>query len=82
MKRRDFTLPELEQKLDALAEGALHQISRHDYERLFGTNSAALGRLRNFAQSHLCAASFADHAILFRRRLQTQAKSGPSPSVS
>jgi hypothetical protein len=28
MKRWNFTLPELEQKLDALAEGTLHPISR------------------------------------------------------
>jgi hypothetical protein len=47
MQRRNFTLPDLEERLDALAEGALHQITRHDYERLFGVNNAALGRLRN-----------------------------------
>jgi hypothetical protein len=80
MKRWDFTLPELEQKLDALAEGALHQITRRDYERLFGTNSAALGRLRNFAKSHASVASFADNAILFRRRLQPRPKQGPDIS--
>ena len=69
--RRDFTLPELEKKLDGLAEGALHQMTRRDYERLFGKNDAALGRLRNFAKSHQCVASFAEEAILFRRRLAT-----------
>ncbi len=68
MRSRDCTLPELDRVLDALAEGALHQITRRDYERLFGTNSAALGRLRNFAKSHSCVASFADEAVLFRRR--------------
>ena len=46
MERRNFTLPDLEGRLDALAEGALHQITRRDYERLFGVNNAALGRLR------------------------------------
>ncbi len=74
-----FTLPELEQKLESLTEGALHQIARRDYERLFGTNSAALVRLRNFAKSHDCVASFADHAILFRRRVRTQ--SFPTPCL-
>lgn len=77
MRRREFTLPELEQKLEALAEGAMHQILRGDYERLFGTNSAALGRLRNFATSHQCVASFADNAIVFRRRFQMPAKPAP-----
>jgi hypothetical protein len=32
--------------------GALHQITRTDYERLFDTNDVALARLRNFARSH------------------------------
>jgi len=78
MKRRNFTLPDLEQRLDALAEGALHQITRRDYERLFGENDAALGRLRNFAKGHQCVASFADQAILFRRRIQSRASRVPS----
>ena len=80
MKRRNFTLPELEQRLDALAEGALLQITRRDYERLFGLNDATRGRLRNFATGHACVASFADEAVLFRKQLQkgTTASSGPS----
>lgn len=45
---RIFTLPELQQKLDLLAEGALLQISGWDYERLFGTNDVAASRLRHF----------------------------------
>ena len=57
-------------KLGQLAEGALHQIKRHDYERPFGTNDVAMARLCKFAGSHECAASFTDHAILFRRRLR------------
>ena len=47
--RATFTLPELQQQLDNLAEGALLQISGWDYERLFGTNDVAATRLRNFA---------------------------------
>ncbi|WP_271615327.1 hypothetical protein [Bradyrhizobium sp. CCBAU 51627] len=66
--RRNFTLPELEQELTNLREGAIHRMLRGDYERLFGENDAALGRLRGFAKSHDCVASFADDAILFRRR--------------
>jgi hypothetical protein len=73
MKRFDFTLPELEQRLDGLADGALHQITRRDYERLFGANSAALGRLRNFAKSHECVASFSDAIVAFRKQVRSNA---------
>ena len=69
MKRRIFTLPELEERLRELREGTLLHISRRDYERLFGLNDAAVGRLRNFARGHQCVASFADTAILFRKRI-------------
>jgi hypothetical protein len=68
MKRPDFTVPDLEDRLRALPAGALLRISRQDYERLFGLNDAALGRLRNFARGHQCVASFADTAIVFRKR--------------
>jgi hypothetical protein len=78
MKRRDFTLPELQEKLDGLVDGALHQITGRDYERLFGKNDAALARLRSFAKSHECVASFGDDAILFRRRIQAPASRVPS----
>jgi hypothetical protein len=44
MTRWKFALPELQDKLDCLAEGALLQIGAQDYERLFGTNDAAAGR--------------------------------------
>jgi len=67
--RRNFTLPELEHKLDELKGGTLLRIGRQDYERLFGLNDAALGRLRNFARSHRCTASFADTAVLFRKHV-------------
>jgi hypothetical protein len=67
--RPRFTLPDLEQRLRELQDGALVEISRGDYERLFGFNDAALGRLRNFASGHQCVASFADTAILFRKRV-------------
>jgi hypothetical protein len=61
--RWNFTLPELQEKLDGLQEGSLFQISARDYERLFGTNSAAVGRLRNFARGHACVANHSNDAI-------------------
>lgn len=67
--RRNFTLPELQGKLDDLAEGGLFQITTLDYARLFGSNDVAATRLRNFARSHACIASYSDGAILFRKQL-------------
>jgi hypothetical protein len=64
-----LTLPELQEKLDRLADGSLFQIPTQDYERLFGTNDAAAARLRNFARSHRCVASHSDGAVLFRKQL-------------
>jgi hypothetical protein len=68
--RMDITLPQLEKQLEGLKEGSLHQISRRDYERLFGKNDAALGRLRSFSKGQECVASFTDNHILFRKKLQ------------
>ncbi len=68
--RRNYVLPELQEKLDALPEGGVLQISRRDYERLFGQDDVAMARLRNFATGHACIASFADGAIMFRKRLR------------
>lgn len=70
--RRNFTLPELQDSLDGMREGALLQISRRDDERLFGLNDVAVARLRNFARGHDCVASFADAAVLFRKRIASE----------
>ncbi|MBR0775327.1 hypothetical protein JQ543_19870 [Bradyrhizobium diazoefficiens] len=70
--RRNFTLPELEATLSGLQAGAIHNLQRDDYERLFGENDAAVGRLRNFARGHNCAASFADGIIVFRKRVESR----------
>jgi hypothetical protein len=67
--RSKLTLPDLEERLQELQGGAIVQITRCDYERLFGLNDAALGRLRNFARGHQYVASFAGTAILFRKRV-------------
>jgi len=76
--RWNFTLPELQARLDLLAEGALFRISARDYERLFGTNDVAAARLRNFAKGHACVASHSNQAILFRKQL---ARLGDSHSI-
>lgn len=71
--RSNFTLPDLERALDQLAEGALLQISMHDYGRLFGANDVAAARLLHFAKGHACVTSHSDGAILFRRKLKVEA---------
>jgi hypothetical protein len=40
--RWNFTLPELQEKLDHLADGGILPINAQDYERLFGTNDVAV----------------------------------------
>jgi len=75
--RLNFTLPELEEKLDGLAEGTLLQISTRDYRRLFGTNDVAAGRLRNFAKGYACVANHGSEAILFRKKLGDQVEDSP-----
>lgn len=72
-----FTLPELQEQLDNLAEGAMFQISDGDYERLFGTNDVAAARLRNFARLHACVAIHANFAILFRKQLTRREGDAP-----
>lgn len=71
--RANFTLPDLERALDQLAEGALLQISMHDYRRLFGANDVAAARLLHFAKGHACVTSHSDGTILFRRKLKVEA---------
>jgi len=77
--RWNFTLPDLQAKLDHLAEGALFQISARDYERLFGSNDVAAAR--NFAKGHACITSHSDGAILFRKKLELSRDNVPAPGV-
>ena len=72
--RPNFTLPELEHMLDQLAEGAVLQIARRDYTRLFGINDVAAARLLHFAKGHACVTSHSDGAILFRRKFKGEIK--------
>lgn len=75
--RVNFTLPELQEKLDGLAEGALFQVSARDYGRLFGANDIAAARLKHFARGHACIVSHADGAILFRKKLEHSESDAP-----
>jgi hypothetical protein len=81
MKRQPITLPQLDRKLDSLTEGAWLEITRDDYERLFGLNDVAIRRLRHFANSHACVASFADSIVLFRKKARLQRRDVPAPAA-
>jgi hypothetical protein len=50
--RWKFTLPELQEKLDHLADRGVLPINAQDYERLFGTNDVAVTCLGSFARGH------------------------------
>jgi hypothetical protein len=80
--RPRFTLPELQERLDGLSEGALFQISRRDYERLFGTSDVATTLLRNFATSHACVVVHANAAILFRKQIMQREDTAGSSAGS
>jgi hypothetical protein len=76
--RANFVLPELQEKLDRLAAGALLEISSWDYQRLFGTDDVAAARLRHFARLHECVANHGPKSIVFRKKLAQQ---DDSPAV-
>lgn len=75
--RYNFTLPELQGKLDALEAGAAFQISHRDYERLFGQNDLAANRLRIFGTGHRCRVSFSDGAVVFLKEWTGAPESPP-----
>jgi hypothetical protein len=70
-----FTLPALQEHLDELRAGEVVYIKQADFNRLFGVNDAALGRLKNFAAGHDCM------AIWTRYGLQFQKQQGPAKAV-
>jgi hypothetical protein len=76
--RANFVPPELQEKLDSLAEGALLEISAWDYKRLFGVNDATAARLKRFAKLHACIASHSDRSIVFRKEFAQHDDSSPA----
>jgi hypothetical protein len=69
----DFTLPELQARLDALAEGRLLWLAKNDCERLFGQNDVVAARLAHFAQGHGCQLGATVDGIHFRKKLVLEA---------
>jgi hypothetical protein len=62
-----LTLPALDDELSRLQPGQTFPLSNIDFVRLFGTNNAALGRLRHFARGHHCTTVRAKAGVQFRK---------------
>ena len=71
--RKDFTLPDLQSKLDLLESGGQFQVLHVDVERLFGMDDVARARLLRFAQGHGCLTVETDTGVTFRRVAEARA---------
>ena len=67
--RPNFTLSELQTRLDRLDQGAMLGISDPDFEWLFGKNDVVAARLFHFAKGRDCIISRGEGAIYFRKRI-------------
>ncbi len=68
-----LTMPALDRELGQLKPGHIFPLSNADFVRLFGTNNAALGRLRHFARGHHCVTIRAKTGVQFRKLLPAEA---------
>jgi hypothetical protein len=71
--RKDYTLPELQEQLNALNDGELFGVSEADCERLFGVNDVSVGRIANFARGHGCVVGHTEDGIYFRKAWKSAA---------
>ncbi len=62
------TLPDLQARLDSLEPGDVVYIARKEFARLFGTNDAALGRLKIFVEGHNCVATWDKAGLKLRKQ--------------
>ena len=62
------TLPDLQARLDMLEPGDVVHLARKEFVRLFGTNDAALGRLKIFVKGHNCVATWDKAGLQFRKQ--------------
>jgi hypothetical protein len=62
-----FTLPSLQKRLDDLEPDEMLVVSKADFDRLFGVDDAAVGRLKNFADGHNCMATWSRSDLRFRK---------------
>ena len=61
----EWTLPLIQQRLDERSVGQDFVLSRPEMERLFGVNSAAVGRFVHFAIGHGCEIIFRREGVKF-----------------
>ena len=71
---KDFTLSNLQARMDLLASEGQVQISHDDIRRHFGSNDVAQERLRWFAEGHNCLIIRTNQGIIFRRTPKPIAK--------
>lgn len=62
-----LTMPALDDELSQLQPGHTFPLTNADFVRLFGTNDAARGRLRNFARGHNCVTTRAKGGVQFKK---------------
>jgi hypothetical protein len=61
----EWTLPLIQERLDALAVGQDFSLSRPEMEALFGVNGAAVARIVHFAVGHGCEIVFRRDGVKF-----------------
>jgi hypothetical protein len=66
--QKDFTLPDLQARMDLLQAGERLQVTHADVQRLFGTDDVAGDRLLWFARGHNCVAIPTTDGFTFCRR--------------
>ncbi len=74
---KDFTLSDLQARMDLLASGGQVQISHDDIRRLFCSNDVAPERLHWFAEGHNCLIIRTNQGIIFRWTPSRLPKSRP-----
>ncbi len=65
--RELLSIPALEDQLSRLKPGETFRLTHVDFVRLFGTNNAAVGRLRNFAKGHSCITTRTRTGLQFKK---------------
>lgn len=78
----EWTLPLIQDRLDELSAGEDFTLSRPEMERLFGVNSAAVGRIVHFAIGHGCEIIFRRDGVRFFKPPPEQVGEQPPLAVN
>ena len=77
----EWTLPLVQERLDALAPCEDFSLTMAEVTRLFGLNNVAVRRIKRFADSHRCHAIYDGRQLIFRKDFPL-ASSASSPAAS